>query len=72
VPFLLAAVGFNPAQRGLSWFRRHHLAVQVAAGLLLIAMGALVGSGELFRLNIAIRNGLDALELDFLNFLWRI
>ena len=72
VPFLLAAVGFNTAQRSLGWFRRHHATVQVSAGVLLVAMGVLVASGELFRLNIAIRHALDGLGLDFLNFLWQV
>jgi cytochrome c-type biogenesis protein len=72
IPFLVSAIGFSAAERSLGWFKRHYAAVQVAAGILLAVMGVLVVTGELFRLNIAIRRTFDDLGLDFLNFLWRI
>lgn len=66
VPFLLSAVGFTAAQRSFGFFRAHRAAIQLGSGVLLVAVGALVFAGELFRLNIAIRHGIDALGLDFL------
>ena len=72
VPFLLVAIGFSGAQRSLGWLKRHYGAVQGAAGAVLIVMGVLVASGELFRLNIFIRRGFDELGLDFFNLLWQI
>lgn len=65
VPFLLAALAFNGAQRSFEFLRRHYAPIQVGAGLLLVAMGVLVLSGELFRLNIEVRQALDGVGLDF-------
>jgi cytochrome c-type biogenesis protein len=65
VPFLLSAVGFGAAQRSFGWLKRHYGAVQVGAGLVLIAMGVLVYTNELFRLNIEVQQALDKLDLNF-------
>ena len=72
VPFLLVAIGSSGAQRSLGWLKRHYGAVQVAAGVVLVVMGVVVASGELFRLNILIRRAFDELGLEFLNFLWQV
>ena len=64
IPFLLAAVAFTGSARVFGFFGRHHVALTVGSGLLLIAMGALVASGQLFRLNIEVRQALDGLGLD--------
>lgn len=66
VPFLLAAVGFTAAQRSFGFFRAHRAAIQLGSGVLLVAVGALVFAGQLFRLNILIRHGIDGLGLDWL------
>jgi cytochrome c-type biogenesis protein len=65
LPFLFSAVAFTSAQRAFGWFKRHYAAVQVGAGLVLIAMGVLVYSGELFRLNIEAQKLLEDLGLNF-------
>jgi cytochrome c-type biogenesis protein len=65
VPFLVSAVAFHGAQRSFGFFRRHYAAIQVGAGLILVAMGVLVLSGQLFRLNLEVRQFLDGLGLDF-------
>jgi cytochrome c-type biogenesis protein len=65
LPFLFTAVAFNTAQRSFAFFRRHHVAIQSSAGVVLIAMGALVFSGELFRLNIEAQKLLGRLGLNF-------
>ena len=64
VPFLLSAVAFDRMQGGVAFFRRHHQAVQVVAGMSLVAMGLLVLSGELFRLNIEAQQTLNSLGLN--------
>ena len=51
VPFLLTAVAFNRATTAFGWIRRHYALINGVAGLLLIAIGVLVFSGELCRLN---------------------
>jgi cytochrome c-type biogenesis protein len=65
VPFLFTAVAFNTAQRGFAFFRRHHAVVQVVSGLMLIGMGVLVLTGELFRLNIQAQHVLGKVGLNF-------
>jgi cytochrome c-type biogenesis protein len=65
VPFLLSAVGFSAAQRSFDWVKRHYAAIQVGAGVVLVAMGVLVYTDELFRLNIEVQQALDGLDLNF-------
>ena len=65
LPFLLTAIGFDRLQRGFGWVKRHYAAIQVGAGLVLIAMGVLVYTNELFRLNIEIQKFLNELGLNF-------
>lgn len=64
LPFLFSAVAFNAATRAFGVFKRHYAAIQVGSGLVLIAMGVLVLTGELFRLNIQAQHLLDQLGLN--------
>jgi cytochrome c-type biogenesis protein len=65
VPFLFSAVAFNSATRAFGFFKRHYAAIQVGSGLVLVAMGVLVLTGELFRLNIEVQEFLDRYGLNF-------
>ena len=65
IPFLLTAVGFSATQRSFGWIKRHYAAIQVAAGLVMVAMGVLVYTNELFRLNIEAQKALDQFDLNF-------
>lgn len=65
IPFLLSAVGFNAAQRSFDWLRRHWSAIQVGAGLVLVAMGVLVYTNTLFLINIEVQRALDEVGLNF-------
>jgi len=65
VPFLLAALAFERAQRLFGVFSRHRAAVQALAGLLLVGMGVLVLTGELYRLNVEAQKLLGQLGLNF-------
>jgi cytochrome c-type biogenesis protein len=67
LPFLFFAVAFTSAQRAFGWVKRHYAAIQVGAGAVLIVMGVLVFTGELFQLNIRAQNLLRDLGLDFYN-----
>jgi cytochrome c-type biogenesis protein len=52
VPFVLLAVGYGRAQRSLGWLRRNGRRIEVAGGLLLVAVGLLFVTGRwepLFR-----------------------
>lgn len=65
LPFLLSAVAFGATQRSFAWVRRHYGAIQLVSGLVLVVMGVLVFTDELFRLNIEIQKGLDQVGLNF-------
>ena len=64
IPFLLTAVAYNTATRSFRFFKRHYTAIQVVSGVVLVAMGALVLTGELFRLNIEVQQFLDRWDLN--------
>jgi cytochrome c-type biogenesis protein len=65
LPFLLSAVAFSAATRAFGFFKRHYAAIQVGSGAVLVAMGVLVLTGELFRLNIEVQQFLDRYDLNF-------
>jgi cytochrome c-type biogenesis protein len=65
LPFLFAAVAFNTATRAFGFFKRHYMAIQLGAGVVLVGMGVLVFTGELFRLNIEAQHFLSGLHLNF-------
>lgn len=65
LPFLFSAVAFNTATRAFGFFKRHYAAIQLSAGVVLIGMGVLVMTGELFRLNIEAQHALSGLHLNF-------
>lgn len=62
--FLATAVAFDTATRSFVFFKRRHLAIQLGSGTVLVAMGILVLTGELFRLNIEVKQQLDGLGLN--------
>ena len=65
LPFLASALAFNAATRSFRFFKRHYVAIQVGSGVVLVTMGVLVLSGELFRLNIEVQQVLDRYGLNF-------
>lgn len=65
LPFLFSAVAFNAATRAFGFFKRHYAAVQAGSGVVLVAMGVLVLTGELFRLNIQAQRFLNEYGLNF-------
>jgi cytochrome c-type biogenesis protein len=65
LPFLFSAVAFNAATRSFRFFKRHYAGIQIASGLVLVGMGVLVLTGELFRLNIEVQQFLDRYGLNF-------
>lgn len=65
VPFLFSAIAFNAATGAFRFFKRHYAAIQVGSGVVLVAMGVLVLSGELFRLNLEVQDFLDRYGLNF-------
>ncbi len=65
VPFLISALAFNRATTAFSWIKRHYAVINGVAGVLLISIGVLVLTGELFRLNIEAQKVLDQWNLNF-------
>jgi cytochrome c-type biogenesis protein len=65
VPFLLTAIAFNRATTAFAWVKRHYAVINGVAGVLLISIGILVLTGELFHLNIEAQKMLDRWGLNF-------
>src|SRR5918996_666887 len=67
IPFLLTALAFSRATTVFASVKRHYAAIIAAGGLILIAMGVLVYTNELFQLNIEAQKLLEDLGLNFFN-----
>ncbi|MGN6663185.1 MAG: cytochrome c biogenesis CcdA family protein [Solirubrobacterales bacterium] len=67
IPFLLTALAFSQMTTAFAVVKRHYQAIVAVGGLILIAMGILIWTGELFQLNIEAQNWLSNLGLDFWN-----
>jgi cytochrome c-type biogenesis protein len=67
IPFLLTALAFSRMTTAFDAVKRHYSLIIAAGGLVLIAMGVLIWTGEFFRLNSEAQNLLDNLGLDFWN-----
>jgi cytochrome c-type biogenesis protein len=52
VPFILAGLGVSRLTSALAWFRRHVRTVNLVSGVLLIAVGLLMVTGQFFQLSI--------------------
>jgi len=63
LPFLLTGIAFSKATRTFAFVRRHYGVVIAIGGLILIAMGILVLTGEVTRLNIELQRWADELGL---------
>lgn len=67
VPFLLTALLFERMTAVFAAVKRHYQIVIAVGGAVLIAMGILVWSGELFQLNIQAEQALNSLGINFFN-----
>ncbi|MEA2310367.1 MAG: cytochrome c-type biosis protein [Solirubrobacteraceae bacterium] len=65
VPFLLTAIAFTRMTGAFRWLRDRYLIVTAVSGVVLIAMGVLLFTGELTQLNIQAQQALDSLGLNF-------
>jgi cytochrome c-type biogenesis protein len=65
IPFLLCAVAFDRASHAFRWLRDRYVVITFVSGLVLIAMGTLILTNELFRLNIEAQKFLDSIGLNF-------
>jgi len=67
IPFLLTAVAFSQMTTAFTVVKRHYQAIVAVGGLILIAMGVLIWTGELFQLNLEATNWMERTGLDFYN-----
>jgi cytochrome c-type biogenesis protein len=67
IPFLLTAIGFTRMTSAFAVVKRHYRELMALGGAVLIVMGVLVYTGELFRLNIEAQQWLDGIGLNFFN-----
>ena len=65
IPFVMSSMAFTTGRQRLGWMRRHHAAIEIASGVLLITMGVLVLTGQLFWLNIEAQKLLARFGLNF-------
>ena len=67
IPFILTAVAFSQMTTAFAVVKRHYQAIVAVGGLILIGMGVLIWTGELFQLNIEVQSWMEGLGLDFWN-----
>jgi len=67
IPFLLTAVAFSRMTTAFAAVKRHYQAIVATGGVILIAMGVLIWTGELTQLNIEAQRLLSELGFDFWN-----
>ena len=67
IPFLATALAFNRMTTAFAIVKRHFPVIIGLGGAILVAMGVLIWTGELFQLNIKARQLLDSLGIDFFN-----
>jgi cytochrome c-type biogenesis protein len=65
IPFLLTALAFRRMTGAFTVLKRHYHAIMAAGGAVLIVMGVLIWTGELFHLNIEAQRFLDRFGLNF-------
>ena len=67
IPFLATALAFNRMTTAFAIVKRHFPVIIGLGGAILVAMGVLIWTGELFQLNIKAQQLLDSLGLNFFN-----
>jgi cytochrome c-type biogenesis protein len=67
IPFVLTALAFSQMTSAFTAVKRHYRAIIATGGVILIAMGLLILTGEFFQLNIEAQKLLTDLGLDFWN-----
>lgn len=65
IPFLATALAFSHATTAFAAVKRHYAAIVAAGGVILIGMGVLVFTGELWQLNLEAQRFLDRFGLNF-------
>lgn len=67
VPFILSALAFSTFSGIFKFFRNHYTVITVVSGAVLVAMGVLLYTNELTRLNSEALQAMDDLGINFFN-----
>ncbi|HVQ59003.1 MAG TPA: cytochrome c biogenesis protein CcdA [Solirubrobacterales bacterium] len=67
IPFILTALAFSRMTTAFTVVKRHYQAIVAVGGVILIGMGILIWTGELFQLNIEVQSWAEELGIDFWN-----
>jgi len=67
IPFIATALAFSRMTTAFSVVKRHYQAIVAVGGVILIAMGVLIWTGELFQLNVEVQSWLEDSGVDFWN-----
>ena len=67
IPFLLTALAFSRMTTAFAVVKRHYQAIVAVGGLILIAMGVLIWTGEITQLNSEVQGWFERSGLDFFN-----
>jgi cytochrome c-type biogenesis protein len=67
IPFLATALAFERMSGMFAVVKRHFSFLIAAGGVVLIGMGVLIWTGELFQLNIQAQSALESSGIDFFN-----
>jgi len=62
IPFILAGLGVSRLTGALGWFRKHMRTVNVVSGALLVLVGFLFVTNQVFQISIWIQRNVPALE----------
>jgi cytochrome c-type biogenesis protein len=67
IPFLLTAIAFSRMTTAFAFVKRHYAVIMATGGVVLIAMGVLVFTGEFTRLNIELQRDMQDIGINFFN-----
>jgi cytochrome c-type biogenesis protein len=65
LPFILAGVGISRLTGAVKWLRRHTRGLNLASGALLVIVGLLFLTNNLFRVSIWMQQSFESLHLNF-------
>ena len=65
IPFIVAGLGVSRLTGAMTWLRKHMRAVNLASGTLLVLVGVLFLTDQVFRISIWMQKQFTALGLDF-------
>jgi cytochrome c-type biogenesis protein len=67
IPFILTALAFSRMTTAFAIVKRHYQAIVAVGGVILIAMGFLILSGNITQLNIEVQSWMESSGIDFWN-----